>query len=336
MLAEDEPVSLVWPSIGLAALVLIGLMMGWGLFFPPDGESPGFIASFANGATALPQPYYLIPALIIGVGCGLSTRTVFESVLASLPGIFLMGIAVVIVIQGGAVANLGRADTDFKMTGAIIGLIFSTPVFLGLIAVPIIFFSASFAILLHLIASLVNPEHRDWLVDREKIKMPEGQVFDAGAGLVLVIGTAWYFLGGALNLAVMGPPTAEMIMDDLDPLVGVAQITTENGRKSVQKRLVRLRQEYESATLKPCDRKARSWLATTYATYFRSIRNIEDWKPGQELSEYSQEALRITAMGLRAGIVTYDELKPYVQIHLNREEWAPLSQAARQTLNCTS
>jgi hypothetical protein len=254
MRAEDEAISLAWPSIGLAGLLLIGMMIWWGVYIPLDKTSsaPSIIIYLANGAMALPEPYYLIPALIIGIGCGLSSRNVVDSVIAALPGIFVIAFTAAIAIQWLAISHLDHADTDSKMAGAIIALFASTPVFIALIAIPIVFFSTSFAVLLNLIISLFNPKHRNWLVDKTKIRVPEGQLFDVGAGMILVIATAWYFLGGAINLVVAGSPTAEEIV-------------------------TRLHQP----------------------------------------------------------VMIHDEPKPCMQMHLNRDEWALLSEEARKKLNCT-
>jgi hypothetical protein len=93
--------------------------------------------------------------------------------------------------------------------------------------------------------------------------------------------------------------------------------------------------EIDATRANPCDGQRRSWLRTNIETYFYRIRLIEDWMPGKPLSLVSQRAVDAARTSLVAGYVTWDELAPYVLVHLSESELAQQSRDARAALGCS-
>ncbi len=175
------------------------------------------------------------------------------------------------------------------------------------------------------------------MFDRSEIEGPPGPLLDAAAGLAVILFSGWLFFGDALGTIVTAPPTAEEIVAELQPpLDGKTVMATPQGRESTRQTVRAISFEVEKTAKDPCNAKQRSWLKTHINNYFRRIRLIEDWNPGQELSVFSRDAVDLTRRSLSAGYVTWDEIKPYVRIHLDEKLDAEPSLKARANLDCAA
>lgn len=110
MQTQDEAISLVWPSIALAGLILFGTMIYWGTTAPLENDLaiPYFVRLLAAGASKMPEPWYFIPAIVIGLGCGLSSPNVLTGVRSSLPGIGILALIVTLALFWEYAANVSQ------------------------------------------------------------------------------------------------------------------------------------------------------------------------------------------------------------------------------------
>lgn len=338
MQSQDETISFTWPSAVLAGATLIGMLIYWGTTVPIESENsvPYFIRLIALGAAKMPEPFYALPAVIIGIGYGISFPTVVDSLKASLIGIAAIALAISCAMLWNLGANLiGQINEDtFTAANFVTVLMLSSPNFFILIIRPLLLGSLCAAILLHLAASFLNEDHQDWMFDRSEIEGPPGPLLDMGAGFAVLLFTGWLFFGDALAM-LSPPPTADEIVAELQPpLDGKTVLETPSGRESTRLAVRNIGFEVEATGKIPCNARKRSWLKTTINSYFRRITLIEDWKPGQQLSVFSREAVDLTRRSLSAGYVTWDEIEPYVRIHLDEKRDAEASLAARAKLSC--
>lgn len=349
MQTQDEAISLAWPSIALAGLILFGTMIYWGTTAPLENDLaiPYFVRLLAAGASKMPEPWYFIPAIVIGLGCGLSSPNVLTGVRSSLPGIGILALIVTLALFWECAANvsqqidgesakIGPFDkyNPGTQAGSLLVLAIGSVGFLLLVAGPLFAGSLAASILLHFTASLLDENHSEWMFDRSQTGAPADRLFDIGAGAVILLFIGWFYFGSFLSFAG-DPPTPEEIIAELQPpLDGKTLMETESGRASTRETIRTLGFEFQDTAKDPCDKKRRSWLKTSFQSYYRRIRLIEDWKPGRPLSVFSRQVVDLTRQSLSAGYITWDEIEPYVRVHLDEKRDGAASLVAREKLNC--
>jgi hypothetical protein len=335
---EDRHLPLIWLGLLLGSLYLLGTILWTGPEFATGYESPAprLVQILARGLVNLSEVHFWIAAVLIGVGSTLGTATVLQSLRASFLGVLLLGLFVVGALQWDF---LGRqlpavGDNEFQRTGVFVALVFSTPAYLALVAKPLLLGILSAALLIHLALSLVNSDHEGWLVFSSDVESGGNRGLEMGASALILLLVVSFASGGAIR-SFFDPPTPEDIIAELQPpLHGQLLINRASGRESIRRDVEDIRQEIKTTAKNPCDRRLRSWLRAQIETYFLGIRMIEDWKPGQPLSSYSRSAVKAAEESLAKGYVIWDELEPYIQIHLD-EGLAQRSRDAREALNCS-
>ena len=349
MQTQDETISLVWPSIALAGLILFGTMIYWGTSAPPENDLPVLypVRLLVAGAGKMPEPWYFIPAIVIGLGCGLSSPNVLAAMSKALPGIGILAIIVALAMFWEFAANVSQQTAGESTqigpfekyppgahAGSLLLLAIGSVGFFMFVAGPLFAGSLGTSILLHFIASLFDEDHSEWMFDRSQASTSGDHLFDIGAGAVILLFIGWFYFGGFLTFA-SAPPTPEDIIAELQPPLNAKTLMeTASGRDSTRETVRTLGFEFKDTAKEPCDKKRRSWLKTSFQSYYRRIRLIEDWKPGQPLSVFSRQVVDLTRQSLSAGYITWDEIEPYVRIHLDETRDAAASFAAREKLNC--
>ena len=197
----DQP-SLVWPSIPLVGLTLIGLCYWWGAGLPPEtnGHAPALVQALHAGILHLPMPLMLVPALILGLASGLSAGTVVSNAIRAIPGVLLIAAPLLIPViwdMGQALSQPSHYEQVSRALGGgatqpawqpsyIIFLILPLAVpFILSVAGPIFFGAAAVSILVNAFVSLRNEDHRDWLIGRPLIEGPSNPAVERGSGGVI-------------------------------------------------------------------------------------------------------------------------------------------------------
>ncbi len=336
---EDQQLPTAWIGLAAGGLYLFLSILWYGVHAGALDPTPAprLIRMLAAGSLALPQIHFWVAAILIGIGCTFGTDTVWKSLRASLLGIVIIAAFIMCVLQWNF---LGRhaADIqsdDFKATGVFLALIINTPSYMFLVAKPLLLGTLSASIVSHIVMSIIDADHSEWFASGPDPDERLNRGIEIEIGLAIVGFVIFFTFGGAIVSIVSGPPTAEEIIAELQPpLNGKTLLSRASGRESTRTTVERIGFEIDDTAENPCDRRQRSWLRTKIDSYFRRIRLIEDWKPGQPLSSYSRRAVAAAEKSLNRGYVTWDELAPYTLIHLSEEGLAQRSREARAALAC--
>lgn len=337
---EDRQLPTAWVGLVAGGLYLFLGILWTGVHSGPldATAAPELVRMIAVGSLKLSQVHFWVAAVMIGIGCTLSADTVLRSLRASLLGIAILAVLLVVVLQWDFVGK--HADyiqnDELNGTGVFVALVFSTPTYLFLVAKPLLLGTLSVALVAHIALSLFKADHSGWLASGPDPDAPLSRGIEIGAGLAILGFIVLFTFGGAISSLLFGPPTPEEIVAELEPpLNGRTVLSTESGRHSTHTTVERIGFAIDYTAEDPCDRRQRSWLRTVIDSYFRRIRMIEDGHPGQALSSYSERAVAAAETSLAKGYVTWDELAPYTLIHLSEAELAQKSRDARAALACS-
>jgi len=332
--SEDNPVT--WITTAAGCLYLFCMILWQGAVQGTDnGLAPKLVSLLAEGSIHLSEVHYWVAGVLIGTGFTFASLTILRGLRSSVVWIALIGIFVVTAIQWNFLGeHFAGALSEFQKKGVVAALVFSTPTYLLLVAKPLLLGAAAVAVALHLIFSLVSPEHSALGADGSSSSTDNRLVEMAAGSLILVLIVAYMF-GGQLMAIFTGPPSPEKIIAELQPpLNGTPVLSKPGGQEKTEQQVQKLFFEIDATRTNPCDAQRRSWLRTNIEGYFYRIRLIEDWMPGKPLSLVSQRAVDAARTSLVAGYVTWDELAPYVPVHLNEGELAQPSRDARAALGC--
>jgi hypothetical protein len=333
-----DAIPVTWIGTAAGCLYLFCMILWQGTAQGIDhGWAPKLVAIVAEGSIHLSEIHYWIAGTLIGAGFTFASITILRGLGASLAWIALIGIFLVSAIQWNFLGeHFAGALDDFQKKGVLFAATVSTPTYLLLVAKPLLLGAAAVAVAIHLILSLFDADHSIWRADRSG-SGPDSRLLEMGAGLGVLVLIVGYMFGGQVTAIVTGPPTAESIIAELQPpLNGKPLLGEPGGREALRDDVKRIGFQVDATRKDPCDRRQRSWLRTNFESYFYRIRLTEDWKPGQPLSSFSQDVVVDAARtSLIKGYVTWDELAPYVLIHLNESELAQRSRDARAALGCS-
>jgi hypothetical protein len=323
---------LFWWFVFLAAAFLIT----WSLFagYSAGPPSPGVYEMLVVGLGKLEAGSFFMPGLILGIGASLGASSARQSIGYGLVGAMLIATAAGMFYGADAIADfkvdvmrppqgiegLAVPDSTFVLAIAILTLVVSSFFYaFG----PLSLAMAATCVLMHLALDWLNEIPLPWQRGKDNDENWPGNDFIGG---VLILAAAVWIFAWPLVEGVWYriDPNAEAraAIASLQNYKTEPLIKSESGRKTIQNKIARLKKKVAEVELDRCASTA--LVRQAIESYFRSIKVIEAWQPGTELSPFSKEVVAIAEESLRRKYFDWDRLPRSSKIHLDKAKYGTI------------
>lgn len=319
---------LFWWSALLAVIFFITWCLLLGHLAGP--VRPGIFEMFKLGLGTLKSGSFFVPGLILGVGASLGASGTRQSIGYGLLGALLIA-SVAAVFNGVDVLTSyqsAQADAvkppsgieELAMPGStfvvVVGIVyFLIATFLYAFG-PLVLAMAATCILAHLTLDWLNELPLPWQASEDQDEAWLSKDL-AGGALILAV-SVWIFAWPPVRevwYTIDPQAEARAAIANLDNFKTEPLIKSENGQKIIRTKIARLRKKVADVEWDRCISTA--VLRQDIEAYFRSIKVIEDWQPGTELSPFSKEVVAIAEESLQKKYFDWDRLPRSSKIHLD-------------------
>ena len=320
------------PLFWWSALLAMFFFIAWCLFLGhlAGPVRPGIFEMFKLGLGTLKSGSFFVPGLILGVGASLGASGAKQSIGYGLLGALLIA-SVVAVFNGMDVLTSyqsAQADAvkpppgieELAVPGStfvvVVGIVyFLIATFLYAFG-PLVLAMAATCILAHLTLDWLNELPLPWQSgeDQDEAWLSKDV---AGGALILAV-SVWIFAWPPVRevwYTIDPQAEARAAIANLDNFKTEPLIKSENGQKIIRTKIARLRKKVADVERDRCISTA--VLRQDIESYFRSIKVIEDWQPGTELSPFSKEVVAIAEESLQRKYFDWDRLPRSSKIHLD-------------------
>lgn len=337
------------PLFWWSALLAVIFFIAWCLFLGhlAGPVRLGIFEMFKLGLGTLKAGSFFVPGLILGVGASLGASGAKQSIGYGLLGAILIA-SVVAVFYGVDVLtsyNAAQADavqpppgiegvtvpdsTHLVGVGVVVLMISSFFYAFG----PLTLAMAATCILVHLTLDWLNELPLPWQASENQNEAWLSNDV-AGGALILAI-SVWIFAWPPVRevwYTIDPQAEARAAIANLDTFKTQPQIKSEKGRGNIRIKITRLRELVADVEKDRC--ASTSLVRQKIEAYFRSIKVIEDWQPGTELSSFSKEVVAIAEESLQKGYFDWDRLPRSSKIHLDSAKYG--SVVAERPSHCAA
>ena len=158
---------------------------------------------------------------------------------------------------------------------------------------------------------------------------------DVAGGALIIALSVWIFAWPPVRdvwYTIDPQAEARAAIANLDNFKTEPQIKSEKGRENIRIRIDRLRELVADVEKDRC--ASTSLVRQKIEAYFRSIKVIEDWQPGTELSAFSKEVVAIAEESLQQKYFDWDRLPKSTKIHLDSAKYG--SVVAEKPSHCAA
>ena len=320
------------PLFWWSALLAVVFFIAWCLFLGhlAGPMRPGIFEMFKLGLGTLKSGSFFAPGLILGVGASLGASGARQSIGYGLLGAILIASVVAVFYGVDVLTSYQSAQADaVKPPPGIEGL--EVPGTTFVLVIGIIFFlissflyafgplalaMAATCILVHLTLDWLNELPLPWQSGENQYENWLSN--DVAGGALILAVSVWIFAWPPVRdvwYTIDPQAEARAAIANLDNFKTEPLIKSEDGRQIIRNKIARLRKKVADVEWDRCISTA--VVRQDIESYFRSIRVIEDWQPGTELSPFSKEVVAIAEQSLQKKYFDWDRLPISSKIHLD-------------------
>lgn len=340
--AATERPPLFWWSAALAVMFFIAWCLVLSHLAGP--AKPGIFEMFKLGLGRLKSGSFLVPGLILGLGASLGASGAKQSIGYGLVGAILIASLVAVFYGVDVITSYNSAPaaaanpppgvegmeavpnpTTFVTVGVVVLFISSFFYAFG----PLVLAMAATCILAHLTLDWLNDLPLPWQQDEDWLSN------DVAGGALIIALSVWIFAWPPVRdvwYTIDPQAEARAAIANLDNFKTEPQIKSEEGRENIRIRIDRLRKLVADLEKDRC--ASTSLVRQKIEAYFRSIKVIEDWQPGTELSPFSKEVVAIAEESLQRKYFDWDRLPKSTKIHLDSAKYG--SVVAEKPSHCAA